>query len=182
MITLFNIWHYLVIFMLLPVLVGGVFLAFKDENSKYRIEIIVSFFLVFLFLSGIGIYAVDKNTKVAKLYRLENKRNLNTEKIIFSGVVRNEGSYKIGEVVLEIKIENTTSNATNIDRGSYFVPSGFLYSFLGFGSKDDKPSRIEEKFTVAENLKPGETKDFIIYIDYPPHFQGFASSSAIYAH
>ncbi len=180
--TLFNIWHYLVIFMLLPVLVGGVFLALKDENSKYRVEIIVSFFLVFLFLSGIGIYAVDKNTKVAKLYRLENKRNLNTEKIMFSGVVRNEGNYEIGEVVLEIKLENATHNAANVDRGSYFVPSGFLYSFLGFGSKDDKPSRIEEKFTVAENLKPGETKDFIVYIDYPTHFQGFASSSAIYAH
>lgn len=174
MITLFNFWHYLVLIITLLIFAGGVALAFKDENSKYRVQIIFSFFVVFLFLASIGLYAVDKTTKTVKLYKLENKRNLSTENIIFSGMVKNEGEYEIGKVYLEITLLN---NAKGLGGGSSFVNP-----FLSFGWGVSKPSQITQEFIVAEDLKPGEVKDFIVYIRYPSYFQGFSTSYEIYAH
>jgi hypothetical protein len=124
-------------------------------------------------LSSVGLYAVDKVTKTVKVYKLENKRNLNIEKIIFSGLVKNEGAYEIGKVYLEIALLNNSKGMGN---------TSFVNPFLSFGWGSSKPSQIVEEFVIAENLKPGEVKDFIVYMRYPSHFEGFSTSYEISSH
>lgn len=178
MITLFNYWHYLVITLMLLTLLAGAFYAFKQEKRSLIFPIIFSTTIISGVLCWIGIAVVDKYTKVAKLYRLENKRNLSTEKIMYSGIVKNEGEYEIGEVVFEIKIVNGGSDVGGVKSGMFFKPSGFS----GFLSSGVKPQQIEHEFVVARNLRPGEAQDFRVYLDYPPYFRSVSHFPKIYAH
>jgi hypothetical protein len=180
--TLFNFWHYLVLLVVSLVFIGGIALAFKDENARYRGSIITSFFLVSLFLASVGLYAVDKITKVAKLYKIENKRNLSTEMIMFSGIVKNEGDHEIGKLYLKITLLNNAQGAGGSSKAGYFIPSEFVNPFLSFGWGPSKPPQVVEEFVVAENFKPGEVRDFMVYMRYPSYFQGFSTSYDISAH
>lgn len=183
MITLFNAWHYGILAIAIIILLSGVMVAFRENNSKIRAQIIFSFFLVSAVIAGFGLFAVDKYTKKAKLYKLENKRNLSTEQIMYSGLVRNEGNYEIGEVIFEIKLVNKGHASGNVKAGSFFKPSGFFdfFSSKTIESKS-KPQQIKYEFVVAKNLKPGEAREFRVYFDYPPYFRGVAHFSKIYAH
>lgn len=183
MITLFNIWHYVVLSVAFILIAGGIVLAFKEENRGMRGQIIFSVLLVSLVIGGFGIFAVDKYTKVVKLYKLENKRNLSTESIMFSGVVKNEGDYEIGEVTFEIKLVNRGHDSGNVKAGSFFKPSGFFDFFTG-GSfeRSAKPQQITYQFVVAQNLKVGESREFRVYFDYPPYFSAVSHFAKLYAH
>ncbi|OHD96919.1 MAG: hypothetical protein A3E21_05620 [Sulfurimonas sp. RIFCSPHIGHO2_12_FULL_36_9] len=178
MITLFNYWHYLVLSVLLLIFIGFAVLVVKQEDSKQKYQIVLLFFVLYIIIAGIGMVVVDKYTKTAKLYRLENKRNLSTEKIMYSGVVRNEGDYEIGEVVLEIKLVNGGSDTGSVKSGMFFKPSGFT----GLFSSGVKPQQITEEFVVAKNLKPKQSQDFIVYLDYPPYFRSVSHFSKLYVH
>lgn len=183
MITLFNAWHYTVFGIILLIFIGGIAIAFKDENSKIRVHIIFTTFLITSVMAGFSLFVVDKYTKKAKLYKLENKRNLSSEQIMYSGLVRNEGNYEIGEVTFEIKLVNRGHASGNVKAGSFFKPSGFFDFFSGgtIESKS-KPQQITHEFVVAKNLKPGEAREFRVYFEYPPYFRGVAHFSKIYAH
>lgn len=176
--TLFNYWHYIVLSVLLLIFIGGSVAILKQEDSKQKYQIVLLFFIIFVVISGISMVTVDKYTKVAKLYRLENKRNLNSEKIMYSGVVRNEGDYEIGEVVFEIKLVNGGSDTGSVKSGMFFKPSGFS----GLFSSGVRPQQITQAFVVAKNLKPRESMDFIVYLDYPPYFRSVSHFSKLYAH
>ncbi|WP_310442042.1 DUF2393 family protein [Sulfurimonas sp.] len=178
MITLFNYWHYLVLSVLLLIFIGFAVLVVKQEDSKQKYQIVLLFFVLYIIIAGISMVVVDKYTKTAKLYRLENKRNLSTEKIMYSGVVRNEGDYEIGEVVLEIKLVNGGSDTGSVKSGMFFKPSGFT----GLFSSGVKPQQITEEFVVAKNLKPKQSQDFIVYLDYPPYFRSVSHFSKLYVH
>jgi hypothetical protein len=183
MITLFNEWHYIVLGVILLILIGGIAVAFKDENSKIRMQIIFSTLLVTAIMAGFSVFVVDKYTKKAKLYKMENKRNLSTEQIMYSGIVKNEGKYEIGEVIFEIKLVNKGHVSGNVKGGSFFKPSGFFDFFsMKTVSSDSKPQQITHEFVVARNLKPGESREFRVYFDYPPYFRGVAHFAKIYAH
>lgn len=183
MITLFNTWHYIVLGIILLILIGGIVVAFKDENSKIRAQIIFSTLLITAIMAGFSVFVVDKYTKKAKLYKLENKRNLSTEQIMYRGFVKNEGDYEIGEVIFEIKLVNKGHSSGNVKGGSFFKPSGFFDFFSGESIRDkSKPQQITHEFVVAKNLKPGETREFRVYFDYPPYFRGVSHFSKIYAH
>lgn len=183
MITLFNAWHYTVFGIILLIFIGGIAIAFKDENSKTRVHIIFTTFLITSVMAGFSLFVVDKYTKKAKLYKLENKRNLSTEQIMYSGLVRNEGNYEIGEVTFEIKLVNRGHASGNVKAGSFFKPSGFFDFFSGESiSGKSKPQQITHEFVVAKNLKPGESREFRVYFEYPPYFRGVAHFSKIYAH
>ena len=184
--TLFNFWHYLAFSIGLLVFVGGIYLALQQEKKGTVAAMIFSVTLVTLVMSGLSIAVVDKYTKEVKLYKLENKRNLSTEQISFSGLVRNEGNYEIGEVTFEIKLVNQGLASGDVKAGTFYNPTGFM-SFLGLTSdgsskKENKPQQVTHEFVVAKNLKPGHSQEFRVYFDYPPYFKSVAHFAKVYAH
>ena len=91
--TLFNIWHYLFLLIVIGLFGLGIKFLLKQEDSKMRIQLIFSSVLIFILVLVLGIYSIDSYTKEAKVYRLENTRILEREEIAYSGVVKNEGNY-----------------------------------------------------------------------------------------
>ncbi|DAB27936.1 MAG: hypothetical protein A2513_10560 [Sulfurimonas sp. RIFOXYD12_FULL_33_39] len=184
MITLFNYWHYIVLSILLVGLAGGLLVAFKQEDKKLKSQMIVVFLIIFLLMSVFSMFMVDKYTKEVKLYKLENRRMLDLEKIMYSGVVKNEGNHEIGEVTFEIKLVNKNLGTADMKAGSFFSPSGILNFFTGgFGfDRLSKPQQITYEFVVAKNLKPGQSQDFRVYFDYPPYFRSVSDFAKVYAH
>ncbi|MDQ1244076.1 MAG: hypothetical protein QG565_416 [Campylobacterota bacterium] len=184
--TLFNYWHYLVIIIIMLTLLAGILYAFKQKERSLIFPIIFSTTIISVMLAGIGIAVVDKYTKVAKLYKLENKRNLSTEQIMYSGIVKNEGKFEIGEVTFEIKLVNKGHVSGNVKAGTFYSPTGFM-SFFGLtedsgSKKENRPQQITREFVVARNLRPGESQEFRVYFDYPPYFSGVSHFSKVYAH
>lgn len=182
MITLFNIWHYLFLAIAFFIVVGGVVVANKNENIKQRPQIIASFFVLSVLFAGISFFIVDEYTKEVKVYRLENQRNLNTEKIMYSGMVKNEGAYEIGKVTIEIRIINKMQGIRSLKHEDFFKSNSFLDSLSNLGKSNIRVSEVTQEFIIAKNLKPNELREFRVYLDYPPHFEGFSDSYYLYAH
>ncbi len=182
MITLFNYWHFIILGIIFLIFILAMIIAFKQEDRKLIKSIIFSAFLISALISGFSIVVVDKYTKIAKLYKLKNKRILSIEKIIYSGIVKNEGNHEIGKVVFEIKLVNKGHVTGNVKAGSFFKPSGFSDFFSGSANRNYKPQQITKEFVVARNLKPGEAKSFRVYFDYPPYFRSVSQYSKLYAH
>ncbi|QFR50139.1 DUF2393 domain-containing protein [Sulfurimonas lithotrophica] len=180
MITLFNMWHYIVILVVTLLYAGGVIGALKQPVKKLRVPMIISFSLIMLLVAGFALVTVDKYTKKVELYKFDNKRLLSIEKIVYTGIVKNEGNYEIGEVTLEIKIVNKAREMGK--RASFFTPSGFADFFSGGANILYRPQNIVKTFVVAKNLKPGEAKSFRIYFDYPPYFKNVSQFAKVYGH
>lgn len=179
--TLFNYWHFIVLSVIFLIFILTVILAFRQENKKLITPIIFSTFLIALLMSGFAIVVVDKYTKIAKLYKLENKRLLSIEKIIYSGIVKNEGNHEIGKVIFEIKLVNKGHVSGNVKAGSFFSPSGFSDFFSGVTGSSYKPQQITKEFVVAKNLKPGEARSFRVNFDYPPYFKNVSHFAKLHA-
>jgi len=184
--TLFNYWHYIFIFIVLLIFSAGVYVAIKQPKKKLIFPMILSVSLISMLIFGFGMVTIDKYTKVAKLYKLENKRMLSIEKIIYTGIVKNEGNHEIGKIALEIKLVNKGHATGNVKGGNFYKPSGFFDFFSGGGAdllyKEHKPQNIVKKFVVAKNLKPGEAKAFRVYFDYPPYFRSVSEFTKLYSH
>ena len=120
--TLFNVWHFSILGIIFLFFIAGVFFSFK-QKPKLILPMIFSVFLITTLIAGFSIVVVDKYTKIAKIYKLKNKRILSIEKIIYSGIVKNEGKYEIGEVVFEIKLVNRGHATGNVKAGSFYKPS-----------------------------------------------------------
>ncbi|MBU0720822.1 DUF2393 domain-containing protein [bacterium] len=181
MITLFNIWHYLVLGIVLVIFIIGLISAFKQPKKKLVFPMLVSVSLISLLAAVFSILVVDKYTKNVKLYKMENKRLLSIEKVIYTGIVKNEGKYPIGEVTFEIKLVNKGHATGNVKAGSFFSPSGFADFFSG-ADVLYKPQSITKEFVVAKNLGPGEAKSFRVYFDYPPYFRSVAHFATVKGH
>ncbi|MDD2838183.1 MAG: DUF2393 family protein [Sulfuricurvum sp.] len=179
--TYLTIWHYSALLIGLLVFLITVLLAFNEQRSSIRNSIIFSSLLVNLMVGFIVMMALDKYTKIAKVYNLDNHRLLQTEQIVFTGVVKNEGSYTIGKVELEIKLVNRGHVSGNVKGGNFFKASGFADMF-GNASKDYQPQTLIETPILAENLKPGESRRFRVVFDYPPYFKGVTQFTRIFAH
>lgn len=180
--TLFNIWHYLFLLIVIGLFGFGIKFLLKQEDSKMRIQLIFSSVLIFILVLVLGIYSIDSYTKEAKVYRLENTRILEREEIAFSGVVKNEGNYEIGEVTLEIKMVNGSSGI--VGSVSFYKSSGFLDFFSnGLGiNRLDKPQQITKEFVIAKDLLSKESREFKVYLEYPPYFQKVSYFSTVYSH
>lgn len=179
--TLFNYWHYFALSIVFLIFVGGVLGAFKQEKKKLVLPMLISTTLVSALLAVFTILIIDKYTKVVKLYKLENKRLLSTEQIIYTGIVKNEGKYTIGEVVFEIKLVNKGHATGNVKGGNFYKTSGF-FDFFGGKDKLYKPQSITKEFVVAKNLKPGTAKSFRVHFKYPPYFRSVADFSEVTGH
>ncbi|MBU1927675.1 DUF2393 domain-containing protein [bacterium] len=182
MTTLLNYWHYFTFFILFILYIGGLITAFRQEKKRLILPMALSITAIFTLFAVFSVVVVDKYTKVVKLYKLENKRLLSTEQIIYTGVVKNEGNYAIGEVTFEIKLVNKGHVTGNVKAGSFFAPSGFVEFFGGGANVLYKPQTIIKEFVVAKNLKPGEVEQFRVYFDFPPYFRNVADFSTVRGH
>ena len=146
LITLFNYWHYIALLIVLLIFTAGIFLAYKQKNQKLIFPIALSTALISTLLGVFSIVLVDKYTKKVSIFKVENKRLLNIEKISYSGIVKNEGNHEIGEVVVEIKLINKGHATGNVKGGSFFKSSGFFNFFTGGANILYKPQ------TITKNL------------------------------
>lgn len=179
-ITLFNVWHYALLSIVFIIFALGIWAAIQQkDNKKLFLPMIISAVLVSSLLGGLSIVIVDKYTKKAKLSKLKNRRLLNLEKIAYSGMVTNTGNYTIGRVFFEIKLVNKAHSASNVKAGSFFQASGFFDFFSGGANILYKPQTITKEFVVAKNLKPGQSKPFKVYFDYPPYFKNTAQFASV---
>ena len=184
MTTLFNIWHYLVLLLVGIFVIFGVIAAMKQPNRKMMVSVIISIVLVAALILGFSLVAVDKYTKQVALYKVENKRLLGIEKIIYTGIVKNEGNYEIGTVTFEVKLVNRGHVTGNVKSGSFYKPSGFFEFFSGQSDKSAsyRPQTLIKEFVVATNLKAGESRAFRVYFDYPPYFQSVSHFTKVSGH
>jgi len=182
MITLFNYWHFIVFSVILFILVGGVVVALKQERKKLVFPMIFSVVLITSLLAGFSVVVVDKYTKIAKLYKFDNNRLLSIEKIVYTGIVKNEGNHEIGEVTIEIKLVNKGHATGNVKGDDFYRPSGFFDFFGGGADILYKPQTIVKQFVVATNLKPGEAKAFRVYFGWPPYFKSVAQFVKLISH
>ncbi len=182
MTTLFNYWHYIVLSIIFIIFIGGVISAFKQTNKKLLIPMLISVSLITTLMAGFSIVVIDKYTKIPKLYKLENKRLLSIEKIVYTGIVKNEGNHEIGEVTIEIKLVNRGHATGNVKGGNFYKPSSFM-DFFGSGAGVlYKPQTIVKKFVVATNLKAGEAKAFRVHFGWPPYFRSVAEFVEVTGH
>jgi hypothetical protein len=158
----------------------GVIGANKNLEKKLKIPMITAFSVIMLLFLAFSLIAVDKYTKVVNLYKFENKRILSIEKIVYTGIVRNDGNHKIGEVTFEIKIVNKAREMGK--RTSFFTPQGFSEFFGGGANILYRPQTIVKTFVVAKNLKPGDAKSFRVYFDYPAYFKNVSQFAKVYGH
>ncbi|WP_321777434.1 DUF2393 family protein [Sulfurimonas sp.] len=180
--TTLNYWHFIVIAVILFIFAGGLYTSIKQENKKLIFPMIISVSLISVLLLGFSIVVVDKYTKLPKLYKMKNKRLLSIEKVVYTGIVKNEGNHEIGEVTFEIKLVNKGHVTGNVKGGSYFKASGFLDFFKGGSNILYKPQSITKEFVVARNLKPGQAKSFRVYFDWPPYFRSVSHFAKVYGH
>ena len=177
--TLFNYWHYIVLGFVFFIFISSVIGAFKQEKKKLIVPMLISATLVSSLLGFFSIMVVDKYTKKVGLYKLKNKRLLSTEQIIYTGIVKNEGNHKIGQITFEIKLVNKGHATGNVKGGNFYKTSGF-WDFFGGSNKLYKPQSIVKEFVVAKNLKPGDAKSFRVYFKYPPYFRSVADFAEVY--
>lgn len=180
--TLFNYVHYSVLLIIFLIFAGGVFVSIKQPSKKLMVPMLFSVTLISVLLAGFSIVVVDKYTKKVQLSKLKNKRLLSIEKIAYSGVVTNTGSHTIGEVTFELKLVNKGHVTGNVKAGSFFQVSGFAEFFGGGAEILYKPQTITKEFIVARNLKPGTSKSFKVYFDYPPYFSSTSQFAKVYGH
>ncbi len=182
MTTYLTIWHYTVIILTTVIFFVLVYIAFKEERSSVRNAMIFSSLLVMTLVSGFLILALDKYTKKVTLAGLKNHRQLSTERITYTGYVKNTGDYTVGTVKIEFKIVNKGHVTGNVKGGSFFRPSGMSDFFGGGDKKAYRPQKIEETVIVAEDLAPGKSKYFNVRFDYPPYFKQVSHFQRVFAH
>jgi len=179
---LLNYWHYIALGIIFLLFLSGVYSSLKQETFKMRVSMFFSVVLVNLFLALFSLVLVDKYTKEVSLHKLKNKRLLSIEKIIYTGLVKNDGSFPVGKVVLEIKLVNKGHETGRVKGGNFYKASGFFDFFSsGFNKTKYKPQTVVKEFVVAKDLQPGEVKAFRVYFDYPPYFRNVAQFTKLKA-
>jgi len=178
----FNYWHFISFAVILVIFVLGVKKALKQEKKKLVAPMIFSVFLVSSLLLVFSIMIVDKYTKIVKVYKLKNKRILSIEKIVYSGIVKNEGNHNIGKVTIEIKLVNMGHATGNVKGGNFFKSTGFFNLFTDGLGMSSKPQTVTKEFVVAKNLKPHSAKSFRVYFDYPPYFKHVSQFVKVWGH
>ena len=169
--TYFTVWHY-----------GAVYSYNRSPYSSYRLntssaeshfQTINHLYLhpccawICMFTA---ILVIDSYTKEITLSNVDDYRFLPTEKIFFTGTVRNSGDYTIGEVSVEIKIVNKDTIAKQ--GGARYASNAFEELI---GDAKVKPSYFVVTEVVATNLQPGQRKDFRIIMPHPSYFKGYTS-------
>jgi len=180
--TSFNYWHFIVLGIIFFIFLSGLISAYRQDDKKLFYPMILSVTLITVLLAGFTMVVVDKYTKIPKLYKLDSKRILSIEKVVYSGIVKNEGNHNIGKVYFEIKLVNKGHVTGNVKGGSFFKASGFFDFFSGKSKALSKPQSITHEFVVARNLKPGEARAFRVNFEWPPYFRNVSDFTKVYGH
>ena len=182
MTTLLNYWHYIILLIILIASGTGVFYALKQKNKKLFYPMLISISLISILIAGFSVVVVDKYTKKAKIYKLKSKRLLSIEKIVYSGIVKNEGNHDIGTVKIKIKLVNKGNATGNVKGGSFYKSSGFFDFFKGGSNVLYKPQTVEKEFVIATNIKAGNAKAFRVNFTWPPYFRSVSQFVTVSGH
>jgi hypothetical protein len=180
--TYFTVWHYLAVIVCFVLFLLLVILSLQQSKRNTVLAMIFSSFLVMSLVAVFIVMALDKYTKKAEISKLDNRRMLMSEKIVYTGYVTNVGDYPIGEVTIEFKLVNRGHVTGNVKGGSYFKPSGFFDFFGGDSQRSNRAQKIVENVVVARDLPPGKSQFFNVSIDYPAYFEQVAHFQRIFAH
>lgn len=180
--TLFNYWHYTVLFFLFLLFISMVVVSFKQPKKKLILPMLFSSVLVISLLTVFGLIVVDKYTKIVGLYKLDNKRLLSTEQIVYTGIVRNDGNHMIGTVTFTIKLVNQGHATGKVKSTNFYSPKGFYEFFIEDSQSNAKPQTVLKEFVVARNLKPGAAESFRVHFKYPPYFRNTSQFASVSGH
>lgn len=182
--TYLTIWHWTAIIIFAALFILLTLLSLKEKDQNTMLSMIFSSFLVIVTAAVFSMMAIDKYTKVATLYGVKNTRILRNETIMFTGYVKNDGNYKIGEITLTVKLVNKGHATGNVKGGNFYRPSGIIGFFTSFGqeTRQDRPQKVEHEFVVAENILPGKSVFFRVKMPYPPYFKHVAQFTSVTAH
>jgi hypothetical protein len=109
-------------------LIAIIIITLLQPKLSSKFSIIFTYILAALGLMLMAILIIDSYTKKITLSDVEDRQFLPTEKIIFTGTVRNSGDYTIGEVNIEIKIINKD---TAVKSGDPYYESNAFAEMLG---------------------------------------------------
>lgn len=168
-------WHYLVLVIALLLITLSIFSALQTKRLIQQLAILFGSFIfigagTFIILAGLESY-----TKKAEIFNLHHDRLLQSEQIVFTGVVKNMGEYPLARVQLELVLQNTQKQQSGIFGGA---PHAFNEAF----DTKYQPQTINYDYTIATDLPPGCSKTFTIMIDYPPYFNDAAYHTKAIAH
>lgn len=173
--TLLNYWHYIFLGIALLIFIIGLISSLRQTDKKLVLPMLISTVVISFFLGFFSIFVVDKYTKKVEVSKLKNKRLLSTEKIVYTGMVKNTGNHMIGKVTLEIKLVNKGHVTGNVKAGNFYKPNGIMEFFgVNKSEKKEKVQTLVKKFVVAKNLKAGTAKQFRVYFRFPGHFRSVA--------
>lgn len=179
--TLLNYWHYIALTIIFLIFVAGIVASLKQPRKKLVLPMILSISLITVVLAVFSVIVIDKYTKKVGLYKVKNKRLLSIEKIVYTGIVKNEGNHEIGKVTFKIKLVNKGHATGNVKAGTFYRVSGF-WDFFGGADVLYKPQTIKKEFVVAKNLQPGKAQSFRVYFDYPPYFKNVSQFESVSGH
>lgn len=167
----FNVFHILIIIILL--LLSGllVYISRGEENQKIFVSLVAINFIVTLLIGVFLMFVVDKYTKKAVLEQVAQHRVLMNETVVFKGTVRNIGSFDIANCNIVVKLINDPVSKENLKGDAIFKPSGLSVLSWFKSDKDARPNTIEQKVSVAKNLKVKEARNFSVSMPYPPYFK-----------
>ena len=168
--TYFTIWHYGAVSLITLVLIILIIATLLQRKLSSKFSIIFTYLLAALGFMFATILVIDNYTKKITLSNVNDYRFYPTEKIFFTGTVRNSGDYTIGEVNVEIKIVNKDTTAK--EGGPRYQSNAFAEIV---GDAKVKPSFFVVTEVVATNLKPGQRQEFRIIMPHPSYFKGYTS-------
>ncbi|KIM09267.1 MAG: hypothetical protein KU28_01125 [Sulfurovum sp. PC08-66] len=181
--TYLTFFHWLLLGVLggLYVLVTMVMLR-KLRGQFLAVGILIWTLSIFA-IASIGMISLDKQTKKVTIDDLENKRNLRSETLVFTGYVSNVGDFTVGEVTLSIKLINKGSAAGTVKGTDFYQTNNFWeMMFSAKGDKKAKPNTITIERVIATNLKPEERRAFSVDFAFPTYFSDVAFRTTVSAH
>ncbi|MDD2368959.1 MAG: DUF2393 family protein [Sulfuricurvum sp.] len=170
-----TVWHYLVLGIALLLIILSIFSALQAKRLIQQLAILFASFIVIIAGAFIVLAGLESYTKKAKIFNLKHDRLLQSEQIVFTGVVKNMGEYPLARVQLELTLQNTQKQQSGIFGGA---PHAFNEAF----DTKYQPQTINYYYTVATDLPPGYSKAFTIMIDYPPYFNDTSYRTKAVAH
>lgn len=186
MTTPYTIWHYLDFIIIAALLTAAIVYTLKQKELTQKGSFITVYCVIALILLIITVVSINGYTKKILLSNLNDHRFLATESIIYTGIVRNVGSYDVGQVEIEIKIFD--KGLRKQGRSSYqstafqdYYNDVDIRRLFGY-QPDAQPTSYIVRKTVAEELKAGQRKEFAVSIRYPSNFSGYTSEERLVVH
>lgn len=158
-------WHTLFLTVIGLIFIIGAILALRSDS---RWSILTSISVIMALIGIYGWSLINQNVYSVELSHIDDHRIYQTEQIVITGVVRNIGEFPVSNVKAIVRLVNTGGGKSQ--KASQFAQPTAFAEILG----DDpsfKPQNITTEHIIADNLNPGHSKSFRIYLDYPTYFK-----------